>query len=109
MTPSIGKVDKGVVTSQSRKAHYDYKISVRTGSLNEAGTSARIYVTLRGSKGDVKRRRLTRGGRREFTFAPGSLERFRIQGKDIGELKQITGMVICVNVLVPKRKLFLVM
>ena len=77
--------------SQSGKSDCNYKITIRTGASRDAGTSARVYVTLRGSKGELKRRRLTRGGRREFSFAPGSLERFRIRGKDVGELKQITG------------------
>ena len=77
--------------TQSSRAHHNYKISVQTGSSHNAGTSARVYVTLRGSKGELKRRRLTKGGRREFSFAPGSLERFRIHGKDVGELKQVIG------------------
>ena len=75
--------------SQSAKAQCDYKVSVRTGLSSDAGTSARVYVTLKGSRGELRRRRLTRGGRREFSFTPGSLERFRVHGKDIGELKQI--------------------
>lgn len=75
--------------SQSGRAQRDYKLSVRTGLSSDAGTLARVYVTLKGSRGEVKRRRLTRGGRREFSFTPGSLERFRVRGKDIGELKQI--------------------
>ena len=80
--------------SQSGRAQCDYKVSVKTGPSSDAGTSARVYVTLKGSKGEVKRRRLTRGGRREFSFAPGCLERFRVHGKEVGELKQITSKSI---------------
>ena len=87
---NLGEMQRRSATQTSR-AHYDYKISIRTGSSSDAGTSARVYVTLRGSKGELKRRRLTKGGRREFSFTPGSLERFRIHGKDVGELKQVTG------------------
>lgn len=82
----------GILTrpaSRSGRSQCDYKLSVRTGPTSDAGTSARVYVTLKGSRGEVKRRRLIRGGRREFSFAPGSLERFRVHGKDIGELMQI--------------------
>ena len=91
-TISLVNLCVGVVQRRSAgRARHDYKISVRTGSSSDAGTSARVYVTLRGSKGELKRRRLTKGGRREFSFVPGSLERFRIHGKDVGELKQVTG------------------
>ena len=76
--------------SQSDRSQCDYKISVRTGPTSDAGTFARVYVTLKGSRGEVKRRRLTRGGRRDFNFIPSSLERFRVHGKNVGELKQIT-------------------
>ena len=40
-----------------------YKINIRTGSTPDSGTSSRTYITLEGSKGQIKRHRLSRGGR----------------------------------------------
>ena len=66
-----------------------YKINIRTGSTPDSGTSSRTYITLEGSKGQIKRHRLSRGGKREFMFVPGSLERFKVRGKDIGDVNRI--------------------
>ena len=89
-----GALARPVSQSARARGQCGYKLSVRTGPSSDAGTSARVYVTLKGSRGEVRRRRLTRGGRREFSFSSGSLERFRVHGKDVGELKQIMSKFI---------------
>ncbi len=64
-----------------------YKVTVRTG---HTGTSAKVYVTLTGFKGRLLRQRLSKGGRKEMTFNPGSTEVFRVRGGDIGPIRSLT-------------------
>lgn len=64
-------------------------MTVRTG---HTGTSAKVYLTLTGSKGRLLRKPLRRG--RDLTFAPGSSEVFKVRGADIGTLKSVTGEAV---------------
>ena len=73
-------------TCQSVQSVSVYKVTVRTG---HTGTSAKVYITLTGSKGRLLRQRLRRGG--HATFEPGSTNVFRVRGTDIGILKSVTG------------------
>ena len=61
---------------------------MRTG---HTGTSAKVYITLTGCKGRLLRQRLSKGGRKEMTFAPSSVEMFRVRGVDIGAITTVTG------------------
>ena len=65
-------------------------MSVKTGSQSGAGTDARVFITLHGSQGKLGRKRLVRGGAGGTRFAEGSLERFRVRGPPVGELKHVT-------------------
>lgn len=65
-----------------------YKVTVRTGSA--PGTISRAYITLQGSKGTLKRRRLAKGGKKDFTFVSGRSDVFRIRGKDVGDITNVT-------------------
>ena len=83
-----------------------YHVTVKTGSQSGAGTDARVFVTLHGSQGKLGKKRLVRGGggggagvrggggagggAGEMRFAEGSLERFRVRGPGVGELRQVT-------------------
>ena len=65
---------------------------VRTGTAPDSGTSARAYLSLHGSNGSVKRRRLLKGSGKsaEFVFLPGTTERFDVKGRDVGNLSHVT-------------------
>ena len=65
-----------------------YKVTVKTGLHQHAGTTARAHVTLEGSKGKLKRRRLVKSGREEFF--PGESVAFRVRGRDVGFLTSVT-------------------
>ena len=66
-------------------------MSVKTGSQSGAGTDARVFITLHGSQGKLGKKRLVRGGGAEgMRFAEGSLERLRVRGPAVGELRQVT-------------------
>ena len=67
-----------------------YKVIVKTGLAPNSGTTARAYVTLQGSKGKLKRRRLIKSGKKDFLFCPGKSDRFRIRGRDVGSLTHVT-------------------
>jgi len=79
-------------TSHAPLTHFTYKVVVKTGINADAGTSTRAYISLHGSKGTLKRRRLQKRGTAspDFTFKPGSSELFRIRGKDVGEITHVT-------------------
>ena len=66
-----------------------YKIVVKTGAAPDAGTCSRAFITLQGSKGTLKRRRLAKNSRAEFSFLPGKSAAFRVRGKDVGELTHV--------------------
>lgn len=73
---------------------------MKTGSSPSAGTTARAYVSLQGSRGTVKRRRLLKGGGAlEFVFLPGTTERFRMKGKDVGDLSHVTSEWVSVTIV----------
>lgn len=72
-----------------------YVVSVKTCDHPGAGTDAKVYITLHGEKGQLPKKRLTNGNRRKgdhrdaFRFEPGSVEKFRIRGPQIGNLIQV--------------------
>ncbi len=67
-----------------------YKVVVKTGSADSAGTSSRAYITLQGSKGKLRRRRLARNGGEAVTFVPGKATSFRVRGREVGDLRHVT-------------------
>lgn len=69
---------------------FTYKVTVRTGTAANAGTSSRASITFQGSKGKLRRRRLAKNSKDAFSFLPGKNAVFRVRGKDVGELTHVT-------------------
>lgn len=67
-----------------------YKVIVKTGQFPDAGTTARAHITLQGSKGKLRRRRLTRSGGGGDEFLPGKSAVFRVRGCDVGAITHVT-------------------
>ncbi len=88
-----GVVSSRSFSSQSRPPppQATYQVTVKTGQAADAGTTARAHVTLQGSKGTLKRRRLLKNGRgEEFAFLPGKSAVLRVRGRDVGDLTHVT-------------------
>lgn len=73
-----------------------YRVKVRTGNLNNAGTDASVYLTINGKRGDLPRKRLfnkyesikTDDGYK-FRFQRNSTNVFKLIGIDVGQLTHI--------------------
>ncbi|XP_059845764.1 lipoxygenase homology domain-containing protein 1 [Hypanus sabinus] len=73
-----------------------YKVTVQTGKKREAGTDAKVFLQMKGSKGKMNKKQLWKSsvskqldGTKAFQFHRGSSHTFKICGPDIGELQSI--------------------
>ncbi|XP_063398724.1 lipoxygenase homology domain-containing protein 1-like isoform X1 [Mytilus trossulus] len=73
-----------------------YKVAVTTGDKKGCGTDSKVFITLKGTKGKVKKHRLTKkaGSVKSnkdvaYRFAKGSTHIFKVRGPEIGDLKSI--------------------
>ncbi|XP_067839173.1 uncharacterized protein [Heptranchias perlo] len=73
-----------------------YKVTVKTGEKKEAGTDAKVFLQMKGSKGKMNKKRLYKksGSKKsdmptEFQFRKGSSHTFKVYGPEIGELQNI--------------------
>src|SRR5215207_2362873 len=62
-----------------------YQISVITGDLDQAGTDARVYITLMGEKGSFERQL----GNPRNNFQRGCQDVFTYEMPDLGKLERI--------------------
>ncbi|XP_073475133.1 lipoxygenase homology domain-containing protein 1 [Aquarana catesbeiana] len=69
-----------------------YKVTVKTGEKKRCGTSARVYIQMKGSKGKVNKTQLYKKSTpdSEFKFSKGSTHTFKVYGPEIGDIKSIT-------------------
>ena len=73
-----------------------YRVKVRTGNVNNAGTDDSVYLTINGKRGDLTRKRLfnkyesikTDDGYK-FRFQRNSTNVFKLIGIDVGQLTHI--------------------
>ncbi|KAL5006870.1 hypothetical protein ScPMuIL_015676 [Solemya velum] len=73
-----------------------YKIAVTTGDKANAGTHAKIFLTIKGTRGKIPKTRLTKKAgsvksekKVAFRFAKGSTHVFKIKAHDIGDVKSL--------------------
>ncbi|KAJ8400008.1 hypothetical protein AAFF_G00400470 [Aldrovandia affinis] len=81
----------------SKEAKDLYKVKVKTGDKRNAGTHAKVFLMVKGSKGKISKQRLFGvSGLDEptetptFHFRPGSCHTFNVYGVDVGEIKSIS-------------------
>ncbi|KAG9471796.1 hypothetical protein GDO78_022716 [Eleutherodactylus coqui] len=71
-----------------------YKVVVKTGDKKQCGTSARVYIQMKGTKGKLNKMQLYKklgpDKAAEFKFTKGSTNTFKVYGPDIGDIKNIT-------------------
>ncbi|XP_061409799.1 lipoxygenase homology domain-containing protein 1-like isoform X3 [Lethenteron reissneri] len=80
-------------SARSTRGGVLYTVTVKTGDCKNAGTQARVYLQMKGSKGRVNKKRLYKkssSGIGDFRFGRGSSHTFRLHGPELGELKAIT-------------------
>lgn len=73
-----------------------YKVSLTTGDKPHCGTEAKIYITVNGTYGKIKKTHLfkkkshkLKNTKRPFQFSKDSTHTFKISNPDIGEIKSI--------------------
>lgn len=64
-----------------------YQAVVHTSSMQGAGTSARVHLTLNGALGSSKQMALQRAG--PGSFQAGAVDRCEVSCRDVGELRSI--------------------
>ncbi|GAB4821886.1 hypothetical protein N2152v2_008932 [Parachlorella kessleri] len=64
-----------------------YRVTATTTDLRGADTTANVYITLHGSRGDSQRHALATG---PHNFERGSTDAFAIQDRDLGMLEAVT-------------------
>ena len=80
-----------------------YKVSITTGDHRNHGTSARVFLRMKGSRGKMQKKCLSKSKTvqksksetkkaksKAFKFLPGSTQIFKIKHEDIGNIKSIT-------------------
>lgn len=82
-----------------------YRVSITTGNQKNNGTSARVYLRMKGSKGKMTKKCLSKSKAavksktanenkksktKPFKFTPGSTQTFKIKTADIGDIKSVT-------------------
>ncbi len=65
----------------------EYKISVKTGDKEGAGTDAKVYITLSGTEGNDKERLLDNSGHDDFR--QGKTDDFNIVASNLGDLREL--------------------
>ncbi|XP_013416715.1 lipoxygenase homology domain-containing protein 1 isoform X2 [Lingula anatina] len=92
-----GRGNKSPRGAKAKKGDVLYKVAVTTGDKKNAGTSAKVYLRLKGTKGKIPKTRLTKkaGSVKKtkavsFRFNKGTTHIFKIKGADIGDLKSLS-------------------
>ncbi|XP_043570379.1 lipoxygenase homology domain-containing protein 1-like [Chiloscyllium plagiosum] len=74
-----------------------YKVTVKTGQKKDAGTGAKVFLQMKGSKGKMNKKHLCKTNVSTksqkpvaFQFRMGSSHTFNVYGPEIGELQSIT-------------------
>ena len=67
----------------------DYDITVYTGNKSFGGTDANISLTMYGVRGQSQKILLVDSSKGQKCFERGSVDKFRIPQRDLGELKKI--------------------
>ncbi|XP_078580092.1 lipoxygenase homology domain-containing protein 1-like isoform X2 [Branchiostoma floridae x Branchiostoma japonicum] len=80
-----------------RESGMMYKIVVRTADRKNAGTDARVFIKMKGTKGKIPKKRLYKksGSVKDsktshFKFERGTKHTFKLRAADIGEIETIT-------------------
>ncbi|XP_061409976.1 LOW QUALITY PROTEIN: uncharacterized protein LOC133344041 [Lethenteron reissneri] len=66
----------------------EYVVSVRTGSSESSATTARVWLTVTGERGDTGRRALARR-RGERSFAKGRVTSWSLEAVELGPLREV--------------------
>ncbi|KAK2194040.1 hypothetical protein NP493_3g07026 [Ridgeia piscesae] len=73
-----------------------YKVAVTTGDKKNAGTDARVFIRIKGSRGNLPKMQLTKKAGSannkkptRYKFNRGTTHIFKLQGKDIGEVHSV--------------------
>jgi hypothetical protein len=81
-----------------------YKISVVTGNKRNAGTDAKVFLTIKGAKGKIPRKQLKKksgsaGNHKNarFRFTRDSTHIFKWDEKDVGNIQSIIIEVTFLN------------
>ncbi|XP_058639789.1 lipoxygenase homology domain-containing protein 1 isoform X2 [Onychostoma macrolepis] len=68
---------------------HTYKVSVRTGDMNGAGTDANVFLTIYGDLGDTGERKLSKSESSSNKFERGAVDKFSIEAVDLGQVYKI--------------------
>ncbi|XP_048065057.1 lipoxygenase homology domain-containing protein 1 isoform X2 [Megalobrama amblycephala] len=68
---------------------HTYKVSVRTGDMNGAGTDANVFLTIYGDLGDTGERKLRKSESSSNKFERGAVDKFSIEAVDLGQVFKI--------------------
>ncbi|KAJ8050342.1 Lipoxygenase-likey domain-containing protein 1 [Holothuria leucospilota] len=72
-----------------------YKVSVTTGNKKNAGTDAHVYIQLRGSKGKMPKKKLTKkstktqSGFVKVKFSRNTTKSFKLKSAELGDLQSL--------------------
>ncbi len=66
-----------------------YYVVIHTGAMKEAGTQARVYATLYGSRGDSGKRPLVNSLGHNLRFLPSQVDVFIVEAVHLGSLDRI--------------------
>ena len=83
---SMGGLNWGFCTSDSdpRNQKVNYKITVNTANIPEAGASGSFYITVFGENGSSKEMQLSSNG-----FSIGESTVIKLNGKNVGDVNKI--------------------
>ncbi|XP_028314075.1 lipoxygenase homology domain-containing protein 1 isoform X3 [Gouania willdenowi] len=68
---------------------HTYKVSVRTGDMNGAGTDANVFLTIYGDLGDTGERKLSKSEKNKNKFSRGQVDKFTVEAVDLGQVFKI--------------------
>ncbi|KAJ8050374.1 Lipoxygenase-likey domain-containing protein 1 [Holothuria leucospilota] len=80
---------------QRKVSEVVYKVSVTTGNKKNAGTDAHVYIQLRGSKGKMPKKKLTKkstktqSGFIKVKFSRNTTKSFKLKSAELGDLQSL--------------------
>ncbi|XP_061173091.1 lipoxygenase homology domain-containing protein 1-like [Saccostrea echinata] len=80
---------RDLIGKEKEQPIIDYDITVHTGTKSFGGTDANIYLTIYGARGQSPKIHLVDSSKGQKCFEKGSVDKFRISQRDLGELKKI--------------------
>ncbi|XP_061166198.1 lipoxygenase homology domain-containing protein 1-like [Saccostrea echinata] len=72
-----------------KKSKGKWSVTVKTSEEKDSGTSAQVYLTAFGTKGQSQKQPLGSGQQGQSEFTPGAVSEFNVDFGDIGELLKI--------------------